>query len=310
MTDLSVTETQTASLMQTNNGTYNKRLLLAYLVLFAGFYTVILSWPGGADNLVRDFGFFFLLGMAGALVANSTGAGGGVIFIPFFTGLGLTANQSVGTSMAIQCFGMTAGAISWLASFSREYLPQSKHYQLIKKLLLISGPTTIIGMLFGQYFLIENSLDVNHIFRIFSVVFGIILFVYTFMRKNKKDSGKTSLSPWEISLVVFTCFAGGIITSLISVGVGECIGLLLFFLGFNPRIAVAIGVYTSSISVLSGIVYHAWVINSVSVEILLFAGQAALVGGYVARHITNWLGGFYLKLFFAVWIFGAGLFMG
>jgi len=54
-----------------------------------------------------------LLGVVGAVFANLSGAGGGVVFIPVFSELGLTESQSVATSFAIQSFGMTAGAITW-----------------------------------------------------------------------------------------------------------------------------------------------------------------------------------------------------
>jgi uncharacterized membrane protein YfcA len=142
------------------------------------------------------------------------------------------------------------------------------------------------------------------------VAFGIILFVYTwYNRKRIVEETHDLHTPGWIAIGA-CCVLGGVITSWISVGVGEIIALLLFFLGFSPALAVAIGVYTSSVSVLCGVIYHLFALDSISLEVLVFAGQAALIGGYVARHITNRLGSFYLKLFFAGWIFLSGLFMG
>ena len=44
---------------------------------------------------------------------NLTGAFGGVVFILLFNQLNFTEQQSIATSFAIQCFGMTAGAFTW-----------------------------------------------------------------------------------------------------------------------------------------------------------------------------------------------------
>jgi len=80
-------------------------------------------------------------------------------------------------------------------------------------------------------------------------------------------------------------------------------------LRFSPKLAVAIGVFTSSMSVLTGVVYHILVVDNIVFEVLVFAGQAAIVGGVLARYISLWLGSFYLKHFFAVWIFLSGILM-
>ena len=285
-------------------------LFFIYGILFALFYTAIALWPTGAWSLTSQFGVFFFLGLLGALVANSTGAGGGVVFIPFFAAIGFSSTQAVGTSMAIQCFGMTAGSVAWLNSIERDPTLFSCKRSVIEKMLLITGPTTILGVLLGQYAIPSTGIEVPEIFRWFSICFGLILFAYTWYNRNTvvEETHDLHLGGWIT--IAATCLLGGIVTSWISVGVGEIIALLLFFLRFVPALAVAIGVYTSAISVLTGVVHHILVLQSISIEVLLFAGQAALIGGYIARHITTKLGGYYLKLFFAVWIFVSGLFIG
>jgi len=281
-----------------------------YALLFSLFYITIFLWPGGTAALFKDYGFFFALGLVGALVANSTGAGGGVIFIPFFAAIGFSSIEAVGTSMAIQCFGMTAGAVAWLKKIQTSPGEFACKLSVIRKMLLVSGPAAMIGVLCGQYLIPKPAIEVGEIFRWFSIVFGCILFIYTL--KNRKlvvEETHDLHTPGWVAITL-ACLVGGVITSWISVGVGEIIALLLFFLGFSPALAVAIGVYTSSLSVLVGIIQHILVLNSISIEVVLFAGQAALIGGYLARHITAKLGSFYLKLFFAGWIFITGLFMG
>ena len=285
-------------------------LFWIYGILLCGFFTAIAFWPDGSLPLIQRYGFFFFLGLGGALVASSTGAGGGVIFIPFFAAIGFSSEQSVATSMAIQCFGMTAGSVAWLNTLQKTPSAFSCSIHVIRRMLWLAGPTTAAGVLCGQYFIPKPQWEVAEMFRWFSIFFGIVLFIYTWRNRFLvvEDTHNLHFPGWTAILLV--CFSGGIITSWISVGVGECIALLLFFLGFSPALAVAIGVFTSSISVLTGIVHHLLITKAISFEVLLFAGQAALIGGYLARHITRKLGSFYLKLFFATWIFLSGLFMG
>ena len=281
--------------------------LIIYAIFLSGFGYIIATWPGGTFELIQSYGLFFFLGLAGALVANSTGAGGGVIFIPFFAALGFTATESIATSIAIQCFGMTAGTFSWLKFLHLKSLIGEINIKPVIKILWLAGPTTIAGVLFSQYVLPHPSIPVETLFGCFSIVFGLILFAFT-LKKGKRYEGEIfNVNQTQAALITITCFLGGILTAWISVGVGEAIALLLFFLGFPAYFAVAIGVFTSSLSVLTAVNYHI-AANNISVEVVLFAGMAAFIGGYIARYITNKLGGFNLKLFFAVWIFVSGLY--
>lgn len=72
--------------------------------------------------------------------------------------------------------------------------------------------------------------------------------------------------------------AGGIGSAWLSVGVGECMALLLLLMRISLALAVAVGVYTSALSVLAGGVRHI-ALGAIVLEVVLFAGQAALIGG-------------------------------
>ena len=289
---------------------YSRNLNLTsviYISLLSTFVYFILAWPTGSVTLIQDYGLFFFLGLAGALVANSTGAGGGVIFIPFFTLLDFTSAQSIATSIAIQCFGMTAGTVSWSRFIHKKMITKEINPYPVIKIVSLTGPTTIIAVLIGQYVLPHPKINIETLFGLFSIIFGITLLIFTKI-KGKNDLGEIHpTTRFSEILMIATCFVGGIVTTWISVGVGEAIALLLFFLGYPAFFAVAIGVFTSSISVLTAISYHIQADN-VSTEVLLFAGMAALVGGYVARYITNKIGGYNLKIFFGFWILISGFF--
>ena len=85
----------------------SKRLVILFILLIT--LLGLLLWQNSPALILQEYGAFVLLGLAGAIFANSTGAGGGVIFVPIFNQLQLSSDQIVATSFAIQCFGMVAG---------------------------------------------------------------------------------------------------------------------------------------------------------------------------------------------------------
>ncbi len=284
---------------------YRKRLSLVVIVA----WIILFSLSADKLHLVSDYGYFILLGVVGAIVANSTGAGGGIIFIPFFTSLGITGNETLGTSIVIQCFGMTAGAISWLTT-SLIVKANSHHLkQLIYQLLIICGSTSIIGVLSGQYIFVSGdaSLMVD-IFKVFSIVFGLILLVIIF-NSHKQKHTQFDLLPVDIVLLVITSFIGGLITAWISVGIGEIVAIVLILRRYPTMVAITMGVAVSAISVLTAAYHHVVIIDSVNWSIILFAVPGAILGGTFAYLLSEKLGPARLKIFFSIWIILTGLIM-
>ena len=281
--------------------------LLAYAVFFCVFLAVLFKFPNPLQTTI-EYGHFFVVGLIGALVANSTGAGGGVIFVPFFSALNMSAKDIIGTSLAIQSFGMTAGAISWLKFLRLKVILHQIPSSPVKKILFLAGLSTLAGVIAGQHLLPQPTAPIEKMFSVFSIFFGIILLVTTLIKNQQTAASFADPQGIKSSAILFTCFVGGIITSWISIGVGEAIAILLFLLGYPAYFAVAVGVFCSSVAVLSAV--FPYIVNqNIVASIVIFAGMAALIGGYVARYITHRLGAFYLKLFFATWIFLSGLFM-
>ncbi|WP_158009929.1 hypothetical protein [Thalassotalea crassostreae] len=63
-------------------------ILLVVFTLLLIFSIAIFMQPNPIE-LISDYVGFFFLGIAGAIAANSTGAGGGVVFVPSFDALGM-----------------------------------------------------------------------------------------------------------------------------------------------------------------------------------------------------------------------------
>lgn len=259
-------------------------------------------------GLIASHGHFFFLGLLGAVIANSTASGGGIVFIPFFAAMGLASVQSLGTSILIQCFGMTAGSISWLLSMRRSHPPATGQGVLIRQLLQYCGIATIVGILVAQYLVSPPDYSLVTLFRVFSVVFGVALLLNAFIHP-RRDNSRHSLTREDRILVCVVCFLGGMVTAWISIGVGEWIALYLIFRRYPTMIAVCVGVCVSSIAVLTASIFHVWMVQSVVWEVLLFAAPAAILGGSFAKYLAFRLGPGRLKVFFGIWILVTGLVM-
>lgn len=263
-----------------------------------------LQWQNSAVEILH-YWRFLVLGLIGALIANSTGAGGGIVFVPAFSAYGLVDMEVVGTSTLIQCFGMSAGALAWMRNANQSC--SSSELQLIKGVMLVGGLASISGVLTGQYAFDFDRNVVNITFRIFSVVVGAAL-LWMALRNSRWESRAFNKLGGTLAYggIGIAGFVGGILISLISVGTGELIALLLILAGVRITIAVCCAVCLSSISVLSAAPMHV-ISETVNWEIVLFAAPAAIIGGTLARHICHILGPHRLKLFFSGWILISGL---
>lgn len=285
----------------------HSKFLIIVIVLFIPFF-ILFNFIDEPQLVLKNYYHFLILGLIGAIVANSTGAGGGIVFIPAFTALGVSGLSALGTSLAIQCFGMTAGALSWLYAMHKGCFGQRSVLLLSLKLIAISGIASVIGMLIAQYILPTPSWPIGTLFKYFSIAFGLALLAVVLKRRSS-DSSHQRVRRRDLPLIVLVSFGGGIITSWLSIGAGEWLAILLFLLGYPAMVVVCVAVCISSLVVLSGIPYHIFITESVEWYIVLFAAPAAIIGGTIARYLSNWLGPLRLKLFFSLWVLGSGLFM-
>lgn len=251
---------------------------------------------------LQQYAPFTGMGLIGAIFANSTGAGGGVVFIPAFQWLGFSDAQSVGTSFAIQCFGMTAGSFAWLR-FARNDEQHAEDWESFTQITLLCAVFSVTGLVGINWLGITAPGDLKHLFAIFSLVLGSSL-LFSVLRFRAPET-RRHLTPIDGAAIVIIGLFGGMITAWLSVGVGEILALYLLLRGFSPTMAVASAVCVSAISVWSGIGHHAMAQNVVW-DVILFAGPAAVVGGTIAKHLAIWMPARQLKIFFSCWV----LFMG
>lgn len=250
-----------------------------------------------------EYSGFFVLGILGAITANATGAGGGVVFVPSFRLLGLPSDVIIATSFAIQSCGMAVGSFSWLWFYRRQNsLSQLAH------VLKVSVPFSILGLWLVQYAPIQAATSVDNIFNIFSSIFGVVVLCHCVLVKQcTYKNERHKLQQGEQAIVAICSFLGGIITAWISVGVGEILAVVLLLQGFSIMFSVAAGVIVSCLTVWAGLPYF-WSGTAIHVDILMFAIPGAIVGAFLARFIAQALGAKPLKFFLGSWIFFVGFY--
>lgn len=268
--------------------------------------TVLLLQPA-LEVLLAQYGAFAALGVVGAVFANATGAGGGVVFVPFFHHLGLSAVQIVATSFAIQCFGMTAGALTWYQYYRRRH-QNDVQWQPLPLALLLCIPGAVGGLLLAQwgaqlpaFSWLNQHLTQLHIgFGIFSIV--LALAILASVPLLGRTHFRTSLHNVDILMLPLIAFTGGIITAWLSVGVGELLAVYLIIRRFNITMAIATAVVLSAVCVWAAMAYHWLQTHAVIWQIVMFAGFGAAIGGRLAKHVVLAFNARHLKIFFGLWV--------
>lgn len=236
-----------------------------------------------------------LVGVCAALIANSTAAGGGVLFVPVFSYMELSAATVVSTSIIIQCFGMSSGSIRWTLRLKDRYELYQTHIDNLKRYTLV----TVLGVFFGIY--LEQLVSVNFeiLFSALSATFAILLLIQAHLSLSGRRLFVLSEATSRV-VVSIVAFGGAALTPFISVGVGELVAISLMLLGHKTSVAVATGVCLAAISLLTCMPFE--IVNGdFDRRILIAVAPGAILGGVLAYKITEYLGPIRLKLFFSVY---------
>lgn len=270
----------------------------------------------GQDDLlgvVTGYGLFTLLGIVGAIFANATGAGGGVVFVPFFNHLDFAPQAIVATSFGIQCCGMTAGAFTWW-HYARHRPASDSEWQVLGNGLLVATPPALCGIWLAQFganaipalAVLQGNLEHLHLgFGIFSILLALAIYGSAILMN--RATARSELEQKDLVLLPFIAFAGGIVTAWLSVGVGELVAVYLIIRGFNVTMSIALAVILSAFSVWSAIGFHLVVSHAVVWQVVLFAGAGAVIGGVVAKSVVLAFSPKHLKVFFGTWVLMLGI---
>lgn len=315
-----------------------KKRLIILLILLISLIGLLLQQPEPTTVFIEQ-SRFVLLGVVGAIFANATGAGGGVIFVPIFNQLNLASTEIVATSFAIQCFGMVAGSIAWRDHYLKsKYANTHSHsiWAVLPKLLLLTVPYAIAGIWTVQYSplhtWISSAEDSLHwVFGSFSIFLACAIFASLSRLKAKEHAQK--ITTFDCIALAVTAYIGGLITAWLSVGVGELVAVYLILRRYSVTLSIAVAVMLSALSVWGGVLYYivSDVVSGAFFDVLVlrdahhslfdvftgnsmiiypiacFAGIGAIIGGSVAKYIVLWLNPYQVKVFFAGWVMLMGI---
>lgn len=277
-------------------------LLAAYLALFL---TV------RADlALMERLWFLPGVGVTGAIIANTSGTGGGVVFVPVFNALrewgvmDLQPLQVVGVSMCIQAFGMTMGALRWIDRLYHQPAPEPLHALVSQRDFFIVAlgvlALSLPAMLLTQRFTDFDQHAVLMGYKAFSILLGIALIASTWT-VNLARPERDRIERIDLVVLLLLAVPGGVLTALFSVGVGELVALYLFIRHYPVLLCTGAACLISSVSVIAGALWHIEA-GTIRWEVVLLAGPAAALGGFLARPIALWLGARRLKTLDGSWI--------
>ncbi len=294
------------------------RLVIWGAAVLLALYAGILLFASYDPALLGQLWFLPGIGALAAVIANTSGTGGGVVFVPVFNGLrehgvmALDPLRVTAASMAIQCFGMTMGGLRWtdrllhqpdaaadtaVAAGAGYVRVRPRDFALVIGAVLAFALPALLAM---QRLTMVDGQMILLGYKIFSIFLGLALIITTWTI-NHKRAERARLEKIDLLILMLIAIPGGALTALFSVGVGELVALYLFIRHYPVLLCTGTACVISSISVLVGIVWHIEM-DTVAWEIVLLAGPGAVLGAFLARPIALWLGAKRLKTLDGTWI--------
>lgn len=221
---------------------------------------------------------FIALGIGGGLFGSIIGIGGGIIFTPVLTLMGLPPAQVSSTSLV----AVTFTSISSVISYARH---KRIKYRIACRIALLSVPGAILGV----YLSTLISIGLFKLFFSIILIIAVIYILYNGSTKFEKGKKKIQFNPYP---VLYACaFAAGIISSLFGVGGGIIfVPILLLLMGMKMYEAAPTSQFIIMIGSATGLVIHAIMGNpnyvfAVSLSVGAFAG--GVIGAELSGHIRE-----------------------
>ena len=289
---------------------------LGSAVLLAAYIALAALVPADPALLAK---LWFLpgVGVIGAIIANTSGTGGGVVFVPVFNALrelgvmSLAPLSVVGVSMAIQSFGMTMGSLRWTDRLLHQPAPGPLEARVRLKdfatVVLAVLALSLPAMLATQRLTAFDQQDVLYAYKAFSIALGCALIAATWTI-NAARPERTALARGDLIVLLVLAIPGGVLTALFSVGMGELVALYLFIRHYPVLLCTGAACVISAVSCIAGVVWHIAAATIVW-EVLLLAAPTAVLGGFLARPIALWLGAKRLKTMDGSWIVLSALYL-
>ena len=288
------------------------RLVMAGGAVLGLIYCGILLFATYDPVLIGQLWFLPGIGMLAAVIANTSGTGGGVVFVPVFNALRehgimtVAPLQVTAASMAIQSFGMTVGGLRWTDRLLHQPTAAAGAGQVpVRPRDYAMVILTVLALSLPAMWAMQRLTAVDgHLillgYKGFSILLGLALIITTWTINSSRPE-RARLEKVDIAILLLIAIPGGALTALFSVGIGELVALYLFIRHYPVLLCTGTACVISSASALLGSIWH--IENgTIAWEIVLLAGPGAVLGGFLARPIALWLGARRLKTLDGTWI--------
>src|SRR6056297_2236394 len=195
----------------------------------------------------------------GSFIAGATSEGGGAVAFPVFTKLfDIEPQDAKVFSFLIQSMGMTmAGLFIYL-----------KKIPILWNVIIAALAGGVVGLVTGELFLIIPN---PYPKLLFTFIAGIFAFFLIYNRWGIPDNPVKSFSlkdDHNLLIILFTGFLGGMVASVVGVGIDMLIFIVLTLLyGIDEKISTPTTVVLMGLLSVVGFVWHAGVVEDVNPDV-------------------------------------------
>jgi uncharacterized membrane protein YfcA len=262
-----------------------------YWIIFAAFAVALwtalfFGFMPAPLCVLKENGWFVVVGFAGAVVGNITALGGGIVFIPLMMWLGIPPVHALKIAIVTQSFGMTSGAVAW-AQLSK--VPTC--------VIPWAVPGMLIGSTISSLLVRPNPLLVKGLFGPVSITLGILLLIGTYRHLSNAVVWNQRA---KFAVAIVSVF-GGMVTGWVAIGEGELIAaLLMIAFGFAAESAISLGVLLLAVNSIYLAAVHILILGNIPWTIAAFTALGAIFGARLAPLISSKISEKVLKTLFAV----------
>lgn len=236
---------------------------------------------------VTSFVILIAIGIGGGIFGSLIGVGGGIIFAPALTLMGLNPSQISSTSLV----AVTSTSISSVFSYARQ---RRIKYKIASSLAIMSIP----GAILGAYLSTVISIEFFQLF--FSIILILAVFYILFSGRNKDKKGQTKPRLNSNPLLYSCAFAAGIVSSLFGVGGGIIfVPIMLIMRGMNMYEAAPSSQFIILISSVTGLVIHI-IMGHPNYVYGLSLAAGAFVGGAIGSKLLGQIREGLLRIFLSI----------
>lgn len=240
--------------------------------------------------------YLFPIALVIAILANSSGFSGGVLFQPiYYLFLNVPISSSVATGVATETVGMTSGSI--------RYFFQGK---VEKEIGLVLVMLTIPGVVLGSHILLIINANVLRLFL--GIVIIIIAMIQILSIAQGRYGNRENVPVEDIYPYMWIPFLGGFFSATTGTGICESAQPLLESgLKIKTIRANATAIWAEAMGdlVLTILNLQAGLIIW---PILIFTGSGVIIGGQIGPILAKYLPEKVLKIFFSIAVIVIGIF--